>query len=236
MLKIDNIFVSYGLINVIKGVSLDIKKGSIVSLIGSNGAGKTTILHTISGLLKVKEGSIILDGIDISKVSADKIVKMGLIQVPEGRRIFLEQTVEENLLLGAYIRNEINGIRDDLEYIYSKFVRLKERRKQLAQTLSGGEQQMLAIARALMGRPKILLLDEPSMGLAPILVNEVFNIIEDIKRDGVTILLIEQNAKKALEIADYSYVLETGIIKFEGCAKDLLNLDKLKEAYLGDSL
>ena len=234
MLKVDNLHVSYGAINAVKGVSFNIEQGKIVSLIGANGAGKTTILHTLSGLIKPKEGLISFDGVDITKVSADKIVKMGLIQVPERRRIFQEQTVEENLLLGAYTRNDQQGIIEDLNVIYEKFPRLKERKNQSGGTLSGGEQQMLAMARALMGKPKYLILDEPSMGLAPILVNVIFKLIEEVNKDGVTVLLIEQNAKKALEIADYAYVLETGLVKLEGNAKDLLESAEIKKAYLGN--
>ena len=234
MLTVNNLQVNYGAIKAVKGVSFNINKGQIISLIGANGAGKTTILHTISGLIKPKDGSIILNDTDISKISADKIVKMGLIQVPERRRIFQEQTVEENLLLGAYTRNDSEGILEDLNKMYDKFPRLKERKNQFGGTLSGGEQQMLAMARALMSRPKILLLDEPSMGLAPLLVAEIFNIIQEINNDGVTILLIEQNAKKALEISNYAYVLETGIVKLEGNAKELLESNEIKKAYLGN--
>ena len=233
MLKVEKLNVYYGVIHAIKDVSFHIEDGKIISLIGANGAGKTTILHTISGLLAPKSGKVVLNEQELNRISADKIVKMGLIQVPERRRIFQEQTVEENLQLGAFTRKDKDGIQADLEKIYERFPRLKERKKQLGGTLSGGEQQMLAIARALMARPKILLLDEPSMGLAPLLVQEIFNIIKEINNDGTTVLLVEQNAKMALEISDYAYVLETGKIVLKGSGQELLNSDDIKKAYLG---
>ncbi|SJZ51937.1 ABC transporter ATP-binding protein [Anaerorhabdus furcosa] len=233
MLKIENLNVRYGVIEAIKDVSFEIKQGEIVALIGANGAGKTTILHAISGLLKPAGGKILLEDKDITKTGADKIVMMGLAQVPERRRVFAEQTVEENLELGAFTRKDKEGIAKDLEMIYTRFPRLKERRKQLAGTLSGGEQQMLAMGRALMAKPKILLLDEPSMGLAPLLVKEIFSIIEDINNQGTTVLLVEQNAKMALGIADRAYVLETGEIVLTGTGEELASSDAIKKAYLG---
>ncbi|MFV0380113.1 MAG: ABC transporter ATP-binding protein [Anaerorhabdus sp.] len=233
MLKVENLKVQYGAIEAIKGISFEINDGEIVSLIGANGAGKTTILHTISALLKASEGSILLNGEDITKTAADKLVKIGVVQVPERRRIFAEQTVEENLELGAYTRKEKKLVDQDLKKIYERFPRLKERRKQIAGTLSGGEQQMLAMGRALMAKPKILLLDEPSMGLAPLLIKEIFNIIKEINNQGVTILLVEQNAKMALGISDRAYVLETGNVVAEGTGTELANSEKIKKAYLG---
>ncbi|MEG0239958.1 ABC transporter ATP-binding protein [Anaerorhabdus sp.] len=233
MLKIENLNVRYGVIEAIKDVSFEINQGEIVALIGANGAGKTTILHAISGLLKPTTGKIILEDKDITKIGADKIVMLGLAQVPERRRVFAEQTVEENLELGAFTRKDKDGITKDLEMIYGRFPRLKERRKQLAGTLSGGEQQMLAMGRALMAKPKILLLDEPSMGLAPLLVREIFSIIEDIKNQGTTVLLVEQNAKMALGIADRAYVLETGQIVLTGTGQELASSEAIKKAYLG---
>ncbi len=233
MLKVENLKVHYGAIEAIKGVSFEIHPGEIVALIGANGAGKTTILHTISGLLKATGGIIQLEGKEIVKVHADQLVKQGLIQVPERRRIFAEQTVEENLQLGAYTRKDKDKIAMDMEEIYRRFPRLKERRKQIAGTLSGGEQQMLAMGRALMSKPKILLLDEPSMGLAPLLVKEIFSIIEEINQQGVTILLVEQNAKMALGIADRAYVLETGKVVLSGTGQELATSDEIKKAYLG---
>lgn len=233
MLKIENLSVRYGVIEAIKNVSFEINEGEIVALIGANGAGKTTILHTISGLLKPIDGKILLEGKDITKINADKIVMMGLAQVPERRRVFAEQTVEENLELGAFTRKDKAGIVKDMEMIYTRFPRLRERRKQLAGTLSGGEQQMLAMGRALMAKPKILLLDEPSMGLAPLLVKEIFSIIKDIKEQGTTVLLVEQNAKMALGIADRAYVLETGKVVLTGKGQELANSEAIKKAYLG---
>ena len=206
MLEVKNLHVSYGMIDAVKGIDFKVDDGEIVALIGANGAGKTTTMHTLSGLLKAKEGQIILDGIDLTKIPANKIVSKGLIQVPEGRRVFTQMTVEENLQLGAYLRNDKNQIAKDFEHVYKLFPRLLERKKQSAGTLSGGEQQMLAMARALMSNPKVLLLDEPSMGLSPLLVKEIFAIIKDINKAGTTIFVVEQNAKMALEIADHAYV------------------------------
>jgi len=233
MLKVKDLDVYYGVINAIKKVSFDVAEGEIVALIGANGAGKTSIMHAISGLVKCAGGSIAFLGQDITKTPAHKIVAQGLAQVPEGRRIFAQLTVHENLELGAYLRNDAQ-INEDLEKVYIRFPRLKERENQLAGTLSGGEQQMLAMGRALMSKPKLLLLDEPSMGLSPILVNEIFDIIKSInKEDGVTVLLVEQNANKALSIANRAYVLETGNITVSGDAVDVANNPKVKEAYLG---
>jgi len=233
MLKIDDLYVHYGMIEAIKGISFEINQGEIVALIGANGAGKTTILHSISGLIKPTSGSISLEGKEITKIPANKIVSMGLAQVPEGRRVFAEQTVEENLFLGAYTRKDDERIKQDLEKVYTSFPRLKERKKQLAGTLSGGEQQMLAMGRALMADPQIILLDEPSMGLAPLLVREIFAIIKKINEAGVTVLLVEQNAKMALAIANRAYVLETGKILMSGTGEELANSEKVKKAYLG---
>ena len=233
MLEIKDLYVRYGMIEAIKGISFEVRDGEIVTLIGSNGAGKTTTMHAISGLLKPASGSIMLDGVELTKTPNHKIVSMGLAQVPEGRRVFAQQTVEENLLLGAYARKDKDGIQKDLEHVYDLFPRLLERKKQLAGTLSGGEQQMLAMARALMSRPKILLMDEPSMGLSPLLVKEIFHIIQDINKDGTTILLVEQNAKMALAIADRAYVLETGKISLEGTGEELSSSEEVRKAYLG---
>ena len=233
MLEIKDLYVRYGMIEAIKGISFEVRDGEIVTLIGSNGAGKTTTMHAISGLLKPASGSIMLDGVELTKTPNRKIVSMGLAQVPEGRRVFAQQTVEENLLLGAYARKDKDGIQKDLEHVYDLFPRLLERKKQLAGTLSGGEQQMLAMARALMSRPKILLMDEPSMGLSPLLVKEIFHIIQDINKDGTTILLVEQNAKMALAIADRAYVLETGKISLEGTGEELSASEEVRKAYLG---
>jgi branched-chain amino acid transport system ATP-binding protein len=232
ILKVTNLHVHYGAIHAVKGVSFEVNEGEIVTLIGSNGAGKTTILKTLSSILKQTEGTIEFLGNDLSSYEPHQIVNLGLSHVPEGRRVFPELTVYENLQMGAYIRKDKDGIKSDLQTIYRRFPRLLERKNQLAGTLSGGEQQMLAIGRALMSRPKILLLDEPSMGLAPLLVDEIFNIIKDINKTGTTILLIEQNAKRALNISDKGYVLETGKILFSGEAKILLSNNKVKEAYL----
>lgn len=233
MLKVDNIQVYYGAIHAIKGISFTVEEGKIVTLIGANGAGKTTTMHTVSGLIKAQTGTVTFSGVDITQTRAHTIVEMGMAHVPEGRRVFSKMTVSENLEMGAYSRKDKHGLEEDLEMVYARFPRLKERRKQLAGTMSGGEQQMLAIARALMSRPKLVLLDEPSMGLAPILVDEVFNIIKDINKNGTTILLVEQNAHKALSIADYAYVLETGNVVLSGNAQDVLHDEAVKKAYLG---
>ena len=233
MLKVNNLNVHYGVINAVKNVTFDVNEGEIVALIGANGAGKTSIMHALSGLLKSTTGDIFFMDKNINKMPAHKIIAEGLAQVPEGRRIFAQLSVEDNLEMGAYLRTDKIGIERDLENIYNKFPRLKERKHQLAGTLSGGEQQMLAMGRALMSRPKLLLLDEPSMGLSPILVNEIFEIIKEINKDGVTIFLVEQNANKALSIANRAYVLETGKITISGEAPDVANNRKVREAYLG---
>ena len=233
MLKVNDLVVRYGVIEAIKGISFEVDNGEIVTLIGANGAGKTTTMHTISGLLKAYSGSIILDDKDITKVPPHKIVEMGVAQCPERRRVFASQSVEDNLLLGAYTRRDNDGIKKDLDNVYELFPRLLERKEQLAGTLSGGEQQMLAMGRALMAKPKIMLLDEPSMGLSPLLVREIFDIIKDINSQGVTILLVEQNAKMALGIANRAYVIETGKIVMSGSGQELLNSEDIKKAYLG---
>ncbi len=233
ILEVKDLAVSYGAIKALKGISFSVEEGEIISLIGSNGAGKTTTLHSISNLIKKESGSIIFEGNDITKLPADKIVKQKLIQVPEGRRVFANMSVKENLEMGYYTRNDADGIKKDLDWVFELFPRLKERIKQFAGTLSGGEQQMLAMGRSLMAKPKLLLLDEPSMGLAPILVDEIFDIIKKINASGTTILLVEQNAYKALSIADRAYVLETGSITKSGVAKDLIKDNAVKSAYLG---
>ena len=233
MLKIDNIHVYYGAIHALKGVSLEVHKGEIVTLIGANGAGKSTTLRTVSGLLAPKSGSISFLGENIAGMPAHEIVKHGISQVPEGRRIFAEMSVQENLEMGAFTRKDKVGVEKDFEIVYNRFPRLKERRKQQAGTLSGGEQQMLAMGRALMSRPKLLLLDEPSMGLAPLLIKEIFSIIEDINREGTTVLLVEQNANMALSIAHRAYVMETGRITLQGAAKELAASEDVRKAYLG---
>ena len=233
MLKIDNIDVYYGAIHALKGISLEVKEGEIVTLIGANGAGKSTTLRTISGLLKPKTGSITFLGQDIAGVRAHEIVKKGISQVPEGRRVFAEMTVMENLDLGAFVRKDKAGIQQDLKHVFELFPRLVERKNQSAGTLSGGEQQMLAMGRALMSRPKLLLLDEPSMGLAPLLIKEIFNIIVDINKSGTTVLLVEQNANMALSIANRAYVLETGRITLSGSAQELAASEDVRKAYLG---
>ena len=233
MLKIENINVYYGAIHALKGISVDVKEGEIVTLIGANGAGKSTILRTISGLLRTKTGSIMFEGNSVASMAAEEIVKKGISQVPEGRRIFANMTVEENLELGAYIRSDKAGIRKDINKVFERFPRLGERRTQVAGTLSGGEQQMLAIGRGLMSQPRLLLLDEPSMGLAPLLVKEIFSIIKEINASGTTILLVEQNANMALSIAHQAYVLETGRIILSGTAKELAESEEVRKAYLG---
>ncbi|MBR2685461.1 MAG: ABC transporter ATP-binding protein [Erysipelotrichaceae bacterium] len=231
MLEIEDLHVSYGMIEAVKGVDIEIEDGEIVSLIGANGAGKTTIMHAISGLIRPSSGKIILDDVEITRTSADKIVSMGLIQVPEGRHVFQKMSVEENLKLGAYLRKD--NTQQDMEKVFEIFPILKERRTQMAGTLSGGEQQMLAMARALMAKPKIILLDEPSMGLAPILVQEIFRIIKEINQSGVTVFLVEQNAKMALSISDHAYVMETGSIVLSGSGKELSESEQVQKAYLG---
>lgn len=233
LLEVKNLVVSYGAIKALRGISFSVEQGEVISLIGSNGAGKTTTLHSISNLIKKNSGSIFFEGTEITNLSADKIVKMGLIQVPEGRRVFANLSVKENLEMGAYLRKDKEQIKKDMEWGYELFPRLKERLSQLAGTLSGGEQQMLAMARALMSKPKLLLLDEPSMGLAPILVDEIFEIIKKISSAGTTILLVEQNAYKALSIANRAYILETGEITKDGKASDLITDKAVISAYLG---
>ena len=233
MLTVEDINVYYGAIHAIKGISLSVAKGGITTLIGSNGAGKSTTLHTISGLLKPKTGKITFEGQDITGKPAHKIVGMGLSQVPEGRHVFANMTVLENLELGAYLRRDKEEINKDLTDVFTKFPRLLERKDQIAGTLSGGEQQMLAMGRALMSRPKLLMLDEPSMGLAPILVEQIFEIIKSLHKAGTTILLVEQNAEMALKIADRAYVLESGRITVSGTGKELAASDRIKKAYLG---
>lgn len=234
MLTVENLEVYYGAIRALKGVSFEVNEGEVVALIGANGAGKTTTLHTVTGLLRAHSGSIMFDGKDLTKTPPHKIVSMGMAHVPEGRRVFQQLTVLENLKLGAYTRQNKQEIAETLAMVYRRFPRLEERKNQTAGTLSGGEQQMLAMGRALMSKPSIVLMDEPSMGLSPILVNEIFDIIESISKSGTTVLLVEQNAKKALSIADRAYVLETGKVVLEGNAKDLLENDSIKKAYLGE--
>lgn len=234
MLIIKNLKVNYGYVNALKGVDIDIKGGQIVSILGSNGAGKTSLLKAVSGLVEDKSGTILFDGQDITNMSTEKIVSLGISHCPEGRRIFPQLTVEENLKIGAYVlRNKKVNLQDEFERVYGFFPKLKERRRQVAGTLSGGEQQMLAIGRALMSKPKLLMLDEPSLELAPIIVNEIFKIIKQINSEGVTVLLIEQNANGALKISDYSYVLELGQVVSEGDSKKLLNDEGIRKSYLG---
>ena len=233
MLEIKDLGVSFGGITALKGISLSVNDGEIVTLIGANGAGKTTTLRTVSGLIKPRAGHVLVDGKDITRMSAQARVKRGLVQVPEGRRVFPQMSVLENLELGAYLRKDSKAVATDLDEVFTRFPRLADRRKQHAGTLSGGEQQMLAIGRALMSRPRILLLDEPSMGLAPLLVQEIFSIVSEINATGTTVLLVEQNANMALQIADRGYVLETGRIVLSGTAAELTSTDEVKRAYLG---
>ena len=234
MLEVRDLQVYYGMIHAIKGISFDVNQGEVIALIGANGAGKPTTLHTITGLLAPKSGSVLFEGKDITKVPAHKIVSMGMAHVPEGRRVFAELSVYENLKMGAYTRKDKKEIEESLANVYKRFPRLEERKNQMAGTLSGGEQQMLAMGRALMSKPKIILMDEPSMGLSPIFVNEIFDIIRAVSESGTTVLLVEQNAKKALSISDRAYVLETGTITMSGKAKDLLEDEAVKKAYLGE--
>ena len=234
MLEVKDLEVYYGMIQAIKGISFEVNEGEVIALIGANGAGKTTTLHTITGLLSPKKGHVIFEGQDITRIPAHKIVSLGMAHVPEGRRVFAQLSVYQNLKMGAYTRSDKNEIEETLAMVYKRFPRLEERKNQLAGTLSGGEQQMLAMGRALMSRPKIIVMDEPSMGLSPILVNEIFDIIQNVSAGGTTVLLVEQNAKKALSIADRAYVLETGKITLEGKAADLLNDPSVQKAYLGE--
>ncbi|OUP18120.1 ABC transporter ATP-binding protein [Lachnoclostridium sp. An196] len=234
MLEIKDLSVYYGVIQALKGISFEVNEGEVIALIGANGAGKTTTLHTVSGLIAPKSGSVIFEGQDITKTPAHKIVSMGMAHVPEGRRVFASLSVLQNLRLGAYTRNDKEEIEESLRKVYKRFPRLEERKNQPAGTLSGGEQQMLAMGRALMSNPRIILMDEPSMGLSPILVNEIFDIIKEVSAGGTTVLLVEQNAKKALSIADRGYVLETGRIVLEGKAQELLNNKSVQSAYLGE--
>ena len=234
MLEIKDLEVCYGVIRGIKGVSFEVNQGEVIALIGANGAGKTTILHTITGLIPAEKGSILFDGKELTKTPAHKIVSMGMAHVPEGRRVFAQLSVLENLKLGAYTRKNKAEIEESLQMVYDRFPRLEERKNQVAGTLSGGEEQMLAMGRALMSKPRIILMDEPSMGLSPLLVSEIFDITKVISEGGTTVLLVEQNAKKALSIADRAYVLETGNITLSGKASDLMNDDSVKKAYLGE--
>ena len=234
MLEVRDLHVHYGVIEAIKGISFEVEQGEVIALIGANGAGKTTTLHTVTGLIRPTSGSIIFEGKDITKTPGYKIVPMGMAHVPEGRRVFAQLSVYDNLMMGAYTRRDKNEIRENLHMVYERFPRLEERKTQMAGTLSGGEQQMLAMGRALMSQPAIILMDEPSMGLSPIFVNEIFDIIKKVSQSGTTVLLVEQNAKKALAIADRAYVLEPGMISLEGNAEELMNNDAVKKAYLGE--
>ena len=234
MLEVKNLEVYYGVIQAIKGISFEVNEGEVIALIGANGAGKTTTLQTITGMLKPEKGEVIFNGVDISKIPGHKIVPMGMAHVPEGRRVFAQLSVYENLKMGAYTRKDKNEIEESLKMVYKRFPRLEERKNQLAGTLSGGEQQMLAMGRALMSKPKIILMDEPSMRLSPIFVEEIFNIIKEISAGGTTVLLVEQNAKKALSIANRAYVLETGNIVLSGDAHEMMNNEQIKKAYLGE--
>lgn len=233
-LEVNDLSVYYGMIQALKGISFKVEKGEIVALIGANGAGKTTTLHTLSGLISAKGGSIIYKDKDISKIPPHKLVSVGMAHIPEGRRIFSEMSVLENLKMGAYTRKDREEIEDSIEKIYKRFPRLEERKNQLAGTMSGGEQQMLAMGRALMSKPEIVLMDEPSMGLSPIFVNEIFDIIKQMRREGVTVLLVEQNAKKALSVSDRAYVLENGKIVMQGRASEIMDDESIKKAYLGE--
>ena len=234
MLEVKDLQVYYGVIQALKGISFHVNQGEVIALIGANGAGKTTTLQTLTGILSPKSGSIVFEGKDLTRTPAHKIVEMGMAPVPEGRRVFADMSVYENLLLGAYTRKDKAEIAESLASVYKRFPRLEERKGQRAGTLSGGEQQMLAMGRALMSRPRIILMDEPSMGLSPIFVNEIFDIIREVSESGTTVLLVEQNAKKALSIADRAYVLETGSITMDGKAEDLLNDEAVQKAYLGE--
>ena len=234
MLQVTDLKVNYGVIQAIKGVSFEVNEGEVIALIGANGAGKTTILHTVTGLIAPKSGKIEFEGKDITKMPAHKIVTLGMAHVPEGRRVFADLSVYENLLMGAFTRKDKDEIAKTLEMVYKRFPRLRERKNQVAGTLSGGEQQMLAMGRALMSHPKILLMEEPSMGLSPLIVNEIFDIIKEVSASGTTVLLVEQNAKKALSIADRAYVLETGKIVLDAAADVLMNDPSIKKAYLGE--
>ncbi|HHV11185.1 MAG TPA: ABC transporter ATP-binding protein [Clostridiales bacterium] len=234
MLEVKNLQVYYGVIQAIKDVSFEVNQGEVIALIGANGAGKTTILHTVTGLIPAKSGEVIFEGTDLRKIPAHKIVPLGIAHIPEGRHVFAQLSVYENLLMGAFTRKDKAEVEQSLESVYERFPRLKERKSQLAGTLSGGEQQMLAMGRALMSKPRIILMDEPSMGLSPILVGEIFDIIKSISKSGTTVLLVEQNAKKALSIADRAYVLETGKIVLTDDAKKLMDNESVKKAYLGE--
>ena len=234
LLKVENLEVYYGVIKALKGISFHVNKGEIVSLIGANGAGKTTTLHTVTGLIRPKHGSVIYDGQELTKIAPHKIVSLGLSHVPEGRRIFQDLSVYDNLLLGAYTQKDKKKIEAEMERVFEQFPRLKERRRQMAGTLSGGEQQMLAMGRALLSDPEMIVMDEPSMGLSPLLVSEIFDIIKSFREAGKTVLLVEQNAKKAMTVSDRVYVLETGSITTEGNAADLINDERIKKAYLGE--
>ena len=233
MLKVEGLNVYYGAIHALHDVSFEVKKGEIVTLIGANGAGKTTILHTVSGLVRAKSGKVSFLDKDITTTEAHNILKMGLAHVPEGRRVFSQMSVQENLMMGAYARKDKAGIAEDMEMVYTRFPRLRERYRQMAGTLSGGEQQMLAVGRALMSKPKVLMMDEPSLGLAPLVVKDIFSIIRRVNEDGITVLLIEQNANAALRVAHYGYVLETGTITLTGTGEELLRNESVREAYLG---
>ena len=234
ILEVKDLEVFYGVIQAIKGISFDVGQGEIIALIGANGAGKTTTLHTVTGLIRAKSGAIFYEGKDVTRIPGEKLVQMGIAHVPEGRRVFASMTVLQNLKMGAYTRKDKGEIAENLNMIYRRFPRLEERKNQPAGTLSGGEQQMLAMGRALMSHPKLIVMDEPSMGLSPIYVNEIFDIIQSINKDGTTVLLVEQNAKKALSIANRAYVLETGTIVLSGDADELMNDDSVKKAYLSE--